>query len=222
MFQHHISAAVGLTAAAMTLVACDKPSDPSEANSQELSMAEPSFDGPAAARARPERHSLRGPYASVYTSSGQGEVHREIQLELYSVNTDEAHLAYGVWECNRTTFECVAVEQGDGPLYGDDVSTSRGRISVDIDTSENPEFFAWVGSGGPIDVTWTELSGWSSRVTTQARFRAGDYSSHTHGTFTTTGALAEGTVFGIQLEPGSGFAQMGTVKEGGITIMRNP
>jgi hypothetical protein len=221
MFQRHLSAAVGLTAT-LSLMACDKPSDPSEATFQELPSAEPSSDGPAASGARPERHSLNGPYASLYTSSGQGNVYREILLDLYSVTTDEAHLSYGVWECNRTTFDCVAVEQGDGPLYGDDVSTSRERITVNIDTAENPEFVAWVGSGGPIRVTWTELSGWSSRVTTQASYRADDYSSHTHGTFTTTGAFAEGTIIGVQLEPGNGFAQMGTVKDGGITIMRKP
>lgn len=210
--QHYLSAAVGVTAG-LSLMACDKPSLPSDATAQELSSA---------ARATPDRYSLNGPYASLYSSSGQGDVSRETQLDLYTVTTDEAHLSYWIWECDRTTFECVGVEEGDGPLYGEDVSTSRGRISVNIDTAENPEFNLWVGSGGLIDITWTELSGWSSRATTQARYRAGDYSSHSHGTYTTTGALAEGTVMGVRLEPGNGFAQMGTVKDGGITIMREP
>jgi hypothetical protein len=219
--RHYLSAAVGLSAG-LSLTACDRPSLPSDATAQELSSAEASSDEPAATRATPDRYSLNGPYASLYTSSGQGEVYREVQLDLYTVTTDEAHLSYGIWECDLTTFDCVAVEQGDGPLYGDDVSTSRGRITVNIDTAENPEFSLWVGSGGPINITWTELSGWSSRVTTQVRYRAGDYSSHSHGTFATTGAFAEGSVIGVQLEPWSGFAQMGTVKDGGITIMREP
>lgn len=219
--RHYLSAAVGLFAG-LSLMACDKASRPSEATAQELSSAEPSSDGAAASRATPERHSLNGPYASLYTSSGQGVVYRDVQLDLYTVTTDEAHLYYGIWECDRATFDCVGIEQGDGPLYGDDVSTSRDRITVNIDTAENPEFSLWAGSGGPINITWTELSGWSSRVTTQSRYRASDYTSHTHGTFTTTGALAEGSVIGVQLEPGSGFAQMGTVKDGGITIMREP
>src|SRR5688572_4474140 len=107
MFQHHLSAAVGLTIC-LSLVACDKSSSPSEASFQEPSLAEPSSDGPAAAGARPERYSLDGPYAALYTSSGEGEVYREIQLDLYSVTTDEAHLSYGISECNRTTFDCVA------------------------------------------------------------------------------------------------------------------
>ena len=219
--QHYLSAAVGLTAG-LSLIACDKSSLPSEATAQELSSAQPSSDGTAASRATPYRYSLNGPYASLYTSSGQGNVSRETQLDLYTVTTDEAHLSYWISECDHTTFDCVAVEGGDGPLYGDDVSTSRGRISVNIDTAENPEFALYVGSGGLIDITWTELSGWSFRTTSQTRYRAGDYSSHSHGTFTTTGALAEGTVLGVQLEPGNSFGQMGTVKDGGIMIMREP
>lgn len=219
--RYYFSAAVGLTAG-LSFMACDRPSRPTEATAQELSSAEPSSDGTAESRATPDRYSLNGPYASLYAPSGHGEVYREVQLDLYSVTTDEAHLTYGVWECNLTTFDCVAVELGDGPLYGDEVSTSRGRIAVNINTAESSEFVAWVGSGGPINVTWTELSGWSSRVSTRTRYRAADYSSHSHGTFTTTGALAEGSVLGVRLEPGSGFAQMGTVKDGGITIMKEP
>ena len=220
--RHHLSAAVGLSAG-LSLMACDRPSQPSEATAQELSSsAKPSPSGTAATRATQGRYSLNGPFAFLYASSGQGDVHREVQLELSTVTTDEAHLFYVIWECDHTTFECVAIEQGDGPLYGDDVSTSRGRLTVAANTAENPEFTLWAGLGGPINVTWTELSGWSSRVTTQARYRTGDYSSHTHGTYVTTGALAEGSVVGVSLEPGSGFAQMGTVKDGGMTIMRDP
>jgi hypothetical protein len=219
--QHYVSFAVGLTAS-FSLMACDSPSRPLEATAQQLPSAEPASDGSAAARATPYRYSLNGPHASLYTSSDQGEVNRQVQLDLYTVTSNEAHLFYGIWECNLTTFDCVAVAQGDGPLYGDDVSTSRGRITVNINTAENPAFSLWDGSGGPINITWTELSGWSSESTIQTRYRQSDYSSHSHGTYTSTSALAEGTVLGIQLEPGSGFAQMGTVKDGGITIMREP
>ena len=145
----------------------------------------------------------------MYTSSGQGEVYREVHLDLYAVTTDEAHLSYGIWECDRTTFECVSIETGDGPLYGDEVSTSQGRITVNINTAENPEFSSWAGSGGPINITWTKLSGWSSRYITQARYRTGDYTSHSHGTFTTTGAFAEGSVIGVQLEPEAALRRWG-------------
>lgn len=219
--RHYLSAAVALTAG-LSLVACDKPPLPSEATAQELSSSGPHSDGLAAARATPSRYSLDGPYASLYTSSGEGGVYREIQLDLYTVTADEAHIFYGVWECDRSTFDCVPLEQGDGALYDDEVSASRGRISVNVNTADNPQFTLWVGSGGPLDITWTELSGWSSRVSTHGRYRAEDYSSQYHGTYTTTGAYAEGTLMGVQLEPGSGFAQMGTVKDGGMTISRYP
>jgi hypothetical protein len=219
--QHYVSFAVGLTAS-FSLMACDSPSRPLEATAQQLPSAEPASDGLAAARATPERHSLNGPHAMLQASSGQGDVYREVYLDLYAVTTDEAHLYYGIWECDRTTFDCVSIETGDGPLYGDEVSTSRGRITVNINTAENPAFSLWDGSGGPINITWTELSGWSSESTIQTRYRQSDYSSHSHGTYTSTSALAEGTVLGVQLEPGSSIAQMGTVKDGGITIMREP
>src|SRR5688572_9517020 len=200
--QHYVSLAVGLTAS-FSLMACDSRSRPLEATAQQLPSAEPASDGSAATRATPERHSLNGPHAMLQAYSVQGEVYREAYLDLYAVTTDEAHLYYGIWECNRTTFECLSIETGDGPLYGDEVSTSQGRITVNINTAENAAFSLSAGSGGPINITWTELPGWSFRSTTQTRYQASDYSSHSHGTYTSSTALAEGTVLGVQLEPGN-------------------
>ncbi|HEX2219932.1 MAG TPA: hypothetical protein VHG35_14100 [Gemmatimonadales bacterium] len=39
-------------------------------------------------------------------------------------------------------------------------------------------------------------------------------------TFTASSALAEGSVTGLGIDLGSGHAEMGTVRQGGITISR--
>jgi hypothetical protein len=147
-------------------------------------------------------------------------VHREIHLQVSATGTDQAILQYDIWECSLTTFECIAVEAGFGLVSEPDLITSRDRITINTNTAENPTFELWEGAGGPINVTWTQLSGWSHRFSLQSRYRDAGGLSHSHGTFTTSPALAQGTVVGTQFDPGSGYAEMGTVKEGGVSISR--
>ena len=201
------------------LVACDKPSRPSEAAAAEVSSRELT-DEPAAAGAAAYHYVTNGPQAFLNATSVEGEVYRETYLQISATGTDQAYLDYGLLECSLTTFDCGTVEGGFGMVSGDDLTTSRDRITVNTNTAENPTFELWQGSGGPINVTWTPLSGWSSRYSIQTRYREASYSSHSHGTFNTVPALAEGTVVGIGLPLGSGYATMGTVKEGGIFIER--
>ena len=214
----HLSAAFALIAGA-SLLACDKASQPSESAADEVSSREMPSD-PAAARAAPYRFRTGGPYASLHTTMNQGQVHREIYLQVSATGSDEAILQYDIWECSLTTFECTTVEAGFGLVAGDELVTSRDRLTLNTNTAENPSFERWVGVGGPINVTWTQLSGWSYRFSLQSRYRDSGGMSHTHGTFTTGPTLAEGTVLGARLDPGSGYADMGSVKEGGVSISR--
>jgi hypothetical protein len=214
----HLTAVLTLIASP-ALLACDKASHPSEAAAEEVSSR--ALPGePAAAGATPYHFRTKGPHAFLYTAAAQGQVHREIHLEISATGTDQAILQYDVWECSLTTFECITVEAGFGLVSGDDLTTSRERITINTNTAENPTFERWEGAGGAINVTWTQLSGWSYRFSSQSRYRDASGSSHSHGTFDTAPALAEGTMVGVRLDPGSGFAQMGTVKEGGVSISR--
>ena len=150
-----------------------------------------------------------------------GAVYHGTYLEISATGTHQAYpRIHFLLECSLTTFECETVEGGFGMVSADDLTTSRDRITVNTNTAENPTFELWEGSGGQINVTWTQLSGWSSRYTIHSRYVQASYSSHSHGTFDTGPALAEGTVVGVQLPPGSGYASMGSVKEGGIFIER--
>jgi hypothetical protein len=214
----HLSVAFALISSS-ALLACDKASHPSEAAAEEVSSQELPGDR-AAAGATPYHFKTNGAHASLYTTVDQGEVFREIQLDVSATGTDQASVHYGIWECSLTTFECIAVEAGFGLVSGADLITSRDRITVNTNTAENPTFERWEGAGGPINVTWTQLSGWSHRSSSQSRYRDAGGSSHFHGTFITGPALAEGTVVGASLDTGSGYAQMGTVKEGGVSIIR--
>lgn len=147
-------------------------------------------------------------------------MYHEIQVGVYATGIDQALLDYIVFKCSLTTFDCVPVEGGFGLTSRNELSVTRDRITINTTTAGNPAFELWEGSGGPITLTWTQLSGWSHRSSMQTRYRDADGSSHSHGTFNTAPALAEGTVLGVRLDPGSGFAQMGTVKEGVVSISR--
>ena len=201
------------------LVACDKPSQPSEAVAQEVSFSELAGE-PAAAGAVAHHYVINGPQAILNATAVEGAVYQETWLDIYATGVDQAYLTYFILECSLTTFDCTTVEGGFGIVSGDDLTTSRDRITVNTNTAENPTFERWEGSGGPINVTWTPLSGWSSQYTLQSRFRQAGYSSHSHGKFETGPAMAEGTVVGVQLPLGTANASMGTVKEGGIDIER--
>lgn len=214
----HLTAVLTLIASS-ALLACDQASHPSEAGDEEVSSrALP--DGPAAAGATPYHFRINGRHASLHATAAQGQAHREIHLDVSATGTGQALLQYDIWECSLTTFECINLEAGYGLVSEDDLITSRDRITINTNTAENPTFERWAGAGGPINVTWTQLSGWSHRFSLQSRYRDAGGLSHSHGTFNTAPALAEGTVIGVRLDSGSGFAQMGTVKEGGVSLSR--
>jgi hypothetical protein len=214
----HRSAAFALIASS-SLIACDKASRPSETAADEVSSRELSGE-PAPVGSTPNHFKTNGPRAFLSATSAQGAAYQDIWLGVSTIGTDEAMLDYSVWECSLTTFECVAKEAGFGLVSGDELITGRGGITVNTNTAENPTFERWEGSGGPINVTWTQLSGWSYRSNMQTRYRDANSSTHSHGTYTITPAVAEGTVFDAQLAPGSGYADMGTVKQGEIFIDR--
>ena len=214
----HLSAALTLIAG-WSLFGCDKPSGPSETAAQEVTSRELAGE-PASAGSTPYHFKTNGPRAFLSAQSDRGAVFQDIWLGVSATGTDQALLDYSIWECSLATFECVAKEAGFGLVSGDELITGRDRITVNTNTADNPTFERWAGSGGPINITWTQLSGWSYRFSQQSRYRDANSSSHSHGTYTTTPAVAEGKVIGAQLDPGSGYADMGTVKQGEIFIDR--
>jgi hypothetical protein len=214
----HLSATLALIASS-SLIACDKASSPSETAAEEVSSRELAGE-PASVGSTPYHFKTNGPRAFLSAGSVQGTVYQDIWLQVSATGTDQALLDYSFWECSLTTFECVAKEVGFGLVSGDELITGHDRITVNTNTAENPAFERWEGSGGPINITWTQLSGWSYRFSMQSRYRDANSSSHSHGTFTTTPAVAEGTLVGVQIDPGSGYADMGTVKQGEIFIDR--
>lgn len=213
--RNHVGAALLLTVS-LPLAACDQGSQPLELPDQEVSSQNVASGVPAPAGRTNYRFSLTGPYASLYSGSNQGEVHTEVSVDLYTVTDGEAFLSYAVWACSLTTFECVAVEEGYGSLYGNEVTSGKGSVTVSTNTADNPAFTVYAGSGGPVSLTWTELSGWSQRSHVQSHYRSPTGSAVTNAHYTTLPAVVEGSIVGVQLVPGSGYAHMGTVKEGSI------
>ena len=101
------------------------------------------------------------------------------------------------------------MEAGFGLVSGDDLTTSRDRITVNTNTAGNPEFELWAGSGGPMNVTWTQLSGWSSRYSIQNAVPGGQLLEPFARDVDTAPAMAEGTVLGVRLPPAAPMPRWG-------------
>jgi hypothetical protein len=215
----HLHCALGL-AAYLLMVGCDEPSRPPESTGQEIAAAVQSTGG-----APPSHVNINGPYADLYETYFNGSIYRQIQVSIWSTPTrGQAFLSYVIGECDPVTFDCQSVEEGTGPIPGDDLIARPGRLELSTNTavSANPEFALYTGSGGPIHITWTELSGWSSSSNFHLRYRTDNVLVQSHGTQTFSGALADGSLLGIELEPSAGYATMGTIRNGEITILREP
>lgn len=204
-------------AAGLLLAACDDPSRPAAPTSAEAAPAVA-----AAARSTPSHYVARGDHAQLGAVSVDGEIYREVSLDVFRIEDDLAYLSYAVWQCDLATWDCQAVEQGSGGIPGGDLTRSHGRLYLDTstDAAVNPDFERYAGSGGRITVTWTELAGWSSTSKAHYRYRTPNLVSHYHGTYTSAQALVEANLFGALLAPGSAYGTMGTVREGSIVITR--
>jgi hypothetical protein len=195
------------------LAACDEPSQPQNAASPQLSTA-----ARDSGQASPYHFRFNGPHADLYAVSAEGAGYREVQLDVFANSEEDVYLTYVVWECDLTAGECRSVEAGNGAIPGESLTRSHGRLHLNVNTTALPDFGLYAGSGGPISLSWTKLEGWSSRSSGHSRYETSEFRAHSHGVYTSSAAIAEGSVLGLEVQPGSSFAGMGTAREGGISI----
>ena len=204
--------------ASLLVAGCADPSRPREPAEQEIATS-----AQIAGEASPTRISINGPYADLYETYFNGSVYLQIQASVWTTTTrDQAYLSYEIAECDPVTFDCQWVEAGTGPIPGGDLVGRPGHLELSTNTSAtaNPEFDLQQGSGGPIQIRWTELSGWSSSSNYHSRYRFEGFITQSHGTQTSSGALAEGRLLAIELTPSAGYASMGTIRYGDIAVSR--
>lgn len=109
-------------------------------------------------------------------------------------------LVYEVNQCTWTGewIECFTVEAGSGYIPDGDFGPD---LHLTTDTSANPDFYLWAGSGGVIDVEWKPIKTISIRHTGTLQQRMSqEYRYLQSGMWESSMASAQGSVIGHALE----------------------
>lgn len=133
-------------------------------------------------------------------------------------SVQQAFLLYEIIQCGAVT--CDPVEGGFGPIPAQDVSGNGKRaLSLNTDTSTNPDFIHSEGSGGLVEVDWiaSDLFSRKSHGVEQSRF--GDVTFKSNGSFSSTSATASGSVIDSRVEAELGV-EMGMSHDRFIDIFR--
>jgi hypothetical protein len=144
-----------------------------------------------------------------------------------AVSNPRTFLFYVVVQCTPSFF-CVEIEGGNGLISNSDLSGGGKELHLRTNTSGNPDFFVFAGSGGMVTADWVANGVFSHRgngvnlITMPADTLTADATRsmiRQQGTFTSTSADASGGIVGVSIPPGS-FAWQGTNHNVTITISR--
>ncbi|HZE74311.1 MAG TPA: hypothetical protein VE091_03315 [Gemmatimonadales bacterium] len=127
-----------------------------------------------------------------------------------TASNPEVLLFYEVLQCGSDG--CGAVEEGAGPIErGDLTGNGVQKLKVNTNTSGNPNFVLFAGSGGLVSVQWVRIPGLEQRVSgTFVQRVKGVFSSRSTGTSNFFTATATGSVVGFPITTSFQFAQIGT------------
>jgi len=218
MYAHPcLRGALGLAAGCL-VASCDDSSRAREPTSPDLAVSSDSGNGGS-----PLHITLAGPYGGWYGSQFDGSHYLSMNVSVASsYSTDSVVLYYSMYRCAPDTYECEALEEGAGTIPAGDLSVAHDRLVLTTNTAvPNPNFTLYAGTGGLISFTWTELSGSPSyRASYQSRNRYQDFSIHSHGSYTSAGALGVGSVLGVTVELGEGYGDMGMQRDSYMGILR--
>jgi hypothetical protein len=128
----------------------------------------------------------------------------------------QVFMYYDITQCDYSG-SCSSVESGYGYIPSGDLVQEHEKLILTTNTSTAPDFYIYAGSGGPITISWTQFSGFTSRESRNMRATYGSLKVRFHETRTTYSAFAEGLLLGRTLDA-SVYAQMGTVHSGEIDI----
>jgi hypothetical protein len=218
MYAHpYLRGALGLAAGCL-VASCDDSSRAREPTSPDLAVSSDSGNG------GPAFHiTLAGPFGDWYGSQFDGSHYLFMNVSVASTSgPDSVFLSYSMSRCDPDTYECEALEEGAGTIPAGDLSVTHDRLVLTTNTAvPNPNLILYAGTGGFISFTWTELSGsGSSRSSYQNRSRYQDFSIHSHGSYTSTGAIGAGSVLGVTVELGEGYGYMGMQRDSYMAILR--
>ncbi|SRR6266481_5812119 len=184
------------------------------------------YASPAAAQSGDDR-------VTTYHSNGDG-------ASFWTYSSDPTSLSYGYVSVNRGgtasnpitwlyyQFQTCTItndgyytclqQAGNGNIPSNDFSGGGGRYRLHTDTTADPDFFVWAGTGGVIEVEWEKTDGYQSRQSGVFEYSYFDFSYQTNGTSRSSSASASGIVAGIPV-PGSGGYQSASVSSSELTYI---
>jgi len=135
-------------------------------------------------------------------------------LYLTSARTNETYLYYGVYRCGPDY--CNAVAEGSGLIPSRDLSGAPKGLHLSTNTSSNPDFVVFAGTGGLVSVDWLPNGIWQSRASGTSFTESTPspscdtscqvpFTQHIQGVVTGASATVIGTVAGIVIPSASGW-----------------
>lgn len=115
------------------------------------------------------------------------------------------YLHFYCWDTGGWNWVCDALEGGDGFIPNDDFHGSGGHVYLSTNTTGNPDFNVWAGSGGQVTVEWKRNGVYTSTVsgayewTYEAACCSTPYKYRTVGRVTQASATVSGAVGSVVL-----------------------
>lgn len=118
-----------------------------------------------------------------------------------TLQTPETFLSYNVVECSPSF--CTSLAGGFGKIPNGDFSANGSTYRVSTNTTGNPEFFTFVGPTGNVTIEWVGNGLFENRFDGTQQFTTPDTREQQAGQFSSTSAVATGSVVGFTIAPGN-------------------
>jgi hypothetical protein len=115
--------------------------------------------------------------------------------------TPETFLSYNVVECSPSF--CTSLAGGFGKIPNGHFSANGSTYRVSTNTTGNPEFFTFVGPTGNVTIEWVGNGLFENRFSGTQQFTTPDTREQQAGQFSSTSAVATGSVVGFTIAPGN-------------------
>lgn len=140
--------------------------------------------------------------AFFFTHTAEGYVFASVYVfQEQSAGNRETGLGYDITKCDIDFFICETTEAGFGSIPSGDVAFSGGSVRLSTNTSAdaNPDFFRYLGEGGPLEVTWTRTPFFTTSRVSNERTQYGSIRFRVHDNSEYSSAMTEATFFSDQL-----------------------
>ena len=111
----------------------------------------------------------------------------------------QVYLNYVVMQCDL--YGCNPIAGGYGSIPAGDLSGGGSQMRLSTNTSADPDFFVFAGTGGTVSVEWKANGFFTARSTGVSDQVYGSFAQHLQGTSSFVSATATGSVVGTSISP---------------------